>query len=331
MPLATGGGTLVTVQKALPLLERGSSIILTSSNIDTKGAASFVTRGIRVNSIAPGPVETPGLSGLADDPGSAEQLLKGLAAGVPMNGLGRPEEIAETVLVLASDASSYMTGAEIHVVDGGASQISQPCSAFTVHRSLKEHHAQRDRPARGRPARGLRQPRPPLPPRGDRAHLHRGRRVHRSGGRHHGLGRSGGQGAHPAREGPRQLRGHRGQPPLRRSARRSTRLGLRSRRGTRGAWHRHHHRPGRQDRHPHGHTATRPQGSWSDSRRSIRQAERALDHMVRAARASSARLSASRWPKSPGSPPVCTKTVRSPGRMSPSRTAATRPAMARPV
>ncbi|GIM90687.1 SDR family NAD(P)-dependent oxidoreductase [Paractinoplanes toevensis] len=137
------GGTLFTVQKALPLLGRGSSVILTSSNIDTKGAASFsvyaatkaalrsftrswaaelVEQGIRVNSIAPGPIETPGLSGLAPDPESAEQLLKGLASGVPMNRLGRPEEIADAVLFLASGSSSYMTGAEIYV-DGGASQV----------------------------------------------------------------------------------------------------------------------------------------------------------------------------------------------------------------
>ncbi len=137
------GGTLFTVQTVLPLLNRGASIIVTSSNIDVKGAASFsvyaaskaalrsftrswaaelVGREIRVNSIAPGPIETPGLSGLAPDPAAAEQLLKGLASGVPMNRLGRPSEIADVVAFLASDASSFMTGAEIYV-DGGASQV----------------------------------------------------------------------------------------------------------------------------------------------------------------------------------------------------------------
>ncbi|GAB2604383.1 oxidoreductase [Paractinoplanes abujensis] len=136
-------GTLFTVQKALPLLNRGSSVILTGSNIDVKGAAAFsvyaaskaalrsfarswaaelVDRGIRVNTVAPGPIATPGLSGLAPDPEAAEQLLKGLAAGVPMNRLGTPDEIAGVVLFLASPASSYMTGAQIYA-DGGASQV----------------------------------------------------------------------------------------------------------------------------------------------------------------------------------------------------------------
>jgi NAD(P)-dependent dehydrogenase (short-subunit alcohol dehydrogenase family) len=136
------GGAIFTTQKALPFLHAGSSVILTGSNSDVKGTPSFsvyaaskaairsfarswaaelVDRGIRVNAIAPGPIATPGLSGLAA-PEQAEALLEGLAAGVPMKRLGSPEEIAEAVLYLASDRSSYITGSELYI-DGGASQI----------------------------------------------------------------------------------------------------------------------------------------------------------------------------------------------------------------
>ena len=137
------GGTLFTVQKALPLLNEGASIVLASSNIDVKASPSFsvyaaskaairsfarswavelMDRRIRVNSVAPGPIGTPGLSGLGADPEASEQLLQALAAGVPMRRLGRPEEVADAVLFLASAQSRYITGSEIYV-DGGASQV----------------------------------------------------------------------------------------------------------------------------------------------------------------------------------------------------------------
>ncbi|ROP74042.1 SDR family oxidoreductase [Curtobacterium sp. PhB115] len=137
------GGTVFTVQKVLPVLNQGSTIVLASSNIDVKGspsfsvyaaskaairsfarswAAEFVGRGIRVNSIAPGPIATPGLSGLAEDPEAERALLAGLADGVPQKRLGTPEEIADAVLFLSTDQSSYITGSQLYV-DGGASQI----------------------------------------------------------------------------------------------------------------------------------------------------------------------------------------------------------------
>jgi len=100
-------GLLFTVQKALPLLSDGASIILNASITSSKG---------RVNAISPGPIDTPGLGSLGDD------LKKGLAGAVPMGRLGSPDEIAKAVVFLASDDSSYVTGIELFV-DGGMAQI----------------------------------------------------------------------------------------------------------------------------------------------------------------------------------------------------------------
>ena len=135
-------GTVFTVQKTLPLLNDGASIILAGSTAASEGTPSFglyaaskaairslgrtwaaelADRTIRVNTIIPGPIETPGLVGLA--PADQQQaLLDGMAAGLPMKRVGRPEEIAAAVLFLASDQSSFMTGAEL-AVDGGQTQV----------------------------------------------------------------------------------------------------------------------------------------------------------------------------------------------------------------
>jgi NAD(P)-dependent dehydrogenase (short-subunit alcohol dehydrogenase family) len=136
------GGTLFTVQKVLPLLKPGASVILTGSTAASRGTPAFgvyaaskaairslgrtwagelADRQIRVNTLVPGPVETPGLKGLAPA-GQEQALLDGEAAKVPMARIGRPEEIAAVVLFLASDQSSFMTGAEMFV-DGGAEQV----------------------------------------------------------------------------------------------------------------------------------------------------------------------------------------------------------------
>ncbi|WP_179469933.1 SDR family oxidoreductase [Mycolicibacterium vinylchloridicum] len=136
------GGTVFTVQKMLPLLNEGASVILAGSTSATAGipafgayaaskaairslgrtwAAELADRKIRVNTVVPGPVETPGLKGLAPS-GQEQALLAGEAAKVPMGRIGQPSEIASAVLFLASDQSSFMTGAEMFV-DGGAAQV----------------------------------------------------------------------------------------------------------------------------------------------------------------------------------------------------------------
>ncbi|SNS07891.1 NAD(P)-dependent dehydrogenase, short-chain alcohol dehydrogenase family [Streptosporangium subroseum] len=136
-------GTLFTVQKALPLLNDGASIILAGSTAATVGneafgvygaskaavrsfartwAAELKGRAIRVNAIAPGTIDTPGIDGLAPDQEQAVQLKAFLAGKIPLGRLGRPEEIADAVLFLAADQSVFITGTELFV-DGGTNQI----------------------------------------------------------------------------------------------------------------------------------------------------------------------------------------------------------------
>jgi NAD(P)-dependent dehydrogenase (short-subunit alcohol dehydrogenase family) len=137
-------GVLFSVQKALPLLVDGASVILNASVVGSKGFQAFSVysatkaavrsfartwttdlkaRKIRVNVISPGPIETPAISGLAqNDPQQVEQLKQGLIAGVPLGRIGQPDEIASAAVFLASSDSSFITGIELFV-DGGAAQV----------------------------------------------------------------------------------------------------------------------------------------------------------------------------------------------------------------
>jgi NAD(P)-dependent dehydrogenase (short-subunit alcohol dehydrogenase family) len=136
-------GLLFTVQKALPLLPDGASVILNASIVASKGFSSnsvysatkaavrsfartwttdLKERHIRVNAVSPGPIETPGLKDLVDSTGAGEERLKMLSNIVPLGRLGTPDEIAKAVVFLASDDSSYVTGAELFV-DGGFAQV----------------------------------------------------------------------------------------------------------------------------------------------------------------------------------------------------------------
>ena len=81
------------------------------------GGWSSRRAGVRINTVVPGPTETPGLKGLA--PGDPDALLDQIAGGMPLGRLLRPEEIAAAVLFLVSDQSSGMTGSEL-LVDGGS-------------------------------------------------------------------------------------------------------------------------------------------------------------------------------------------------------------------
>jgi NAD(P)-dependent dehydrogenase (short-subunit alcohol dehydrogenase family) len=113
-------GLFFTIQKAMPLMGKGGSIVLRS--LARTLGAELAPRGIRVNAVSPGPISTP----FAGKLGLSEQELKDFAEGVegqvPLQRFGEADEVARAALFLASSDSSYVTGTEI-VVDGGLSQF----------------------------------------------------------------------------------------------------------------------------------------------------------------------------------------------------------------
>jgi NAD(P)-dependent dehydrogenase (short-subunit alcohol dehydrogenase family) len=137
-------GVLFTVQKALPLLAPGASVILTGSTAGTEGTQAFSVyaaskaavralarnwildlkgRGIRVNTLSPGATRTPGLVELAGPDAAQQQgLLDYLASKIPMGRVGEADEIAKAAVFLASDDASFINGIELFA-DGGQAQV----------------------------------------------------------------------------------------------------------------------------------------------------------------------------------------------------------------
>ena len=136
-------GVLFTVQKALPLLPDGASIILNASIVASKGLSSnsvysatkaairsfartwttdLKDRRIRVNAVSPGSTDTPGFNELLASSGAGMERRKMISTSIPLGRLGTPDEIAKAVVFLASEDSSYITGTELFV-DGGFAQI----------------------------------------------------------------------------------------------------------------------------------------------------------------------------------------------------------------
>ncbi len=136
-------GTYFTVQKAIPLLSEGSTIVLVSTGLDIKAAPGYsiysaskagvrslarsfsvelATKGIRTNVLSPGPVTTPIMSKQGIPLEQMEQAFEQFKGALPLNRIGKPEEMASAALFLASEDSSYVTAAALYA-DGGYSQV----------------------------------------------------------------------------------------------------------------------------------------------------------------------------------------------------------------
>ena len=136
-------GLFFNVQKALPLLNEGASVIFTTSIADQKGfpdtsvysatkaavrslartlSAELIDKKIRINAIAPGPIDTPIFEKLGVPEEALEEVKEGFKSTVPMKRMGSPDEIARAALFLASDDSSFVLGVDL-AVDGGVAQL----------------------------------------------------------------------------------------------------------------------------------------------------------------------------------------------------------------
>ncbi len=135
-------GLLFTVQKVLPLIKQGGSIVLNASTAASSGMENFSVycaskaavrsfarswmidlkdRKIRVNAVSPGPIQTPAIDGLAETEEQAKQFKDQIVSLIPLGRIGQPEEVAAAVAFLASDDSSFVNGSELFT-DGGMRQ-----------------------------------------------------------------------------------------------------------------------------------------------------------------------------------------------------------------
>jgi NAD(P)-dependent dehydrogenase (short-subunit alcohol dehydrogenase family) len=136
-------GVFFTIQRALPFLNDGASIVLNTSFVNQAGlpttsvyaaskaavrslarslSAELASRGIRVNVVSPGPISTPIYEKLGLPKEAIDAFAANIVSRVPLNRFGKPEEVAQAALFLASNASSYVTGVELNV-DGGVGQV----------------------------------------------------------------------------------------------------------------------------------------------------------------------------------------------------------------